>query len=284
MAARKPPTERQRRLGVELRRMRERAGLPLAEAAALHGVDKTTISNTESARFGVSPDRVRVWASNYACSDAPYVDALAAMARERPGGNWWDECRDAVAPAMLDLAELEHHATALRHVQITHLPGLLQHPDYARASFLEALPPLKDEEIEQRIAFRVRRQGILDRPEAPECSFLVHEAALRMHFGGRAVIRTQLAHMLKQADREQVTIRVIPFEAGGFTSVAGSTLYACGPVAMLDTVQIDVSNGMTFLYAETDLVNYRVLLARMQDRSLDPDRSRDFIREVLQEL
>ena len=57
MAVRKPSTERQRRLGSELRRMREHIGMSINEAAVVHRTDRTTVSNTESARSGVSSDR-----------------------------------------------------------------------------------------------------------------------------------------------------------------------------------------------------------------------------------
>lgn len=284
MPVRKPSTERQRRLGIELRRMREQVGLSLTEAAGLHRVDKTAISNTEAARFGVSADRVRVWAANYSCPDQRYVDALAEMARERAGSNWWDEFRDSVASFMLDLVELEHHAVSLRHVQITHLPGLLQHEDYARAVFGEAVPPLTPEALELQINFRMRRRALLDRPEPPACSFLLHEAALRMLFGERAVVQRQLEYLLKHSERESVTLRVVPFAAGGFPSAGSSTMYARGPVRQLDTVQIDVPNSITFLDSETHLTNYRAVLDRVEQRSLEPGPSRDFIRKVLREL
>jgi hypothetical protein len=264
--------------------MREHVGLSLTEAAALHRVDKTAISNTESARFGVSPDRVRVWAANYSCPDPAYVDALAGMARERAGSNWWDEYRDSIASYMLDLAELEHHAVALRHVQITHLPGLLQCEDYARAVFGEAVPLLSAEALNPQVAFRMRRRALLDRANPPACSFLLHEAALRMLFGGPATVKRQLEYLLAQSEREAVTLRVVPFSAGGFPSAGSSTMYASGPVRQLDTVQIDVPNGVTFLDSETHLTNYRAVLDRMEQRSLEPGPSRDFIRKVLHEL
>ncbi|MEU6279621.1 helix-turn-helix transcriptional regulator [Streptomyces sp. NPDC047028] len=284
MPVRKPPTARQRRLGAELRRMREHVGLSLTEAAALHRVDKTAISNTESARFGVSPDRVRVWSANYSCPDRAYVDALADMAGERTAPRWWDDFRDSTASYLLDLAELEHHAVSLRHVQITHLPGLLQHEDYARAVFGEAEPPLSAEALDRQTAFRVRRQVLLDRADPPDCSFLLHEAALRMLFGDRTVVRRQLERLLEQSERDAVTLRVIPFSAGGFPSAGSSTLYAGGPVRQLDTVQIDVPNGITFLDSETHLTNYRAVLDRMEQRSLESRPSRDFIHKVLHEL
>ncbi|MFJ9409256.1 Scr1 family TA system antitoxin-like transcriptional regulator [Streptomyces sp. NPDC101393] len=281
MPARKPPTERQRRLGAELRKMREHVGLSLTEAAVIHRTDKTTISNTESARFGVSADRVRVWAANYSCTDREYVDALAEMARERRAAirYWWDEYRDAGATAM-DLAEMEHHAVALRGVQITHLPGLLQCEDYTRAVLDEAVPSLVPEDLDRRVAFRMRRSGVLDLPQPPECTFLIHEAALHMQFGGRKVVKKQLDHLLEQSERERVTIRVVPFSSGAFPSAGSSTHYACGPVPQLDMVQVDVPTGPTFLHAETQLANYRAVLDRMEQRSLGPGQSQDLIRGI----
>jgi hypothetical protein len=264
--------------------MREHVGYSLTEAAAVHRVDKTAISNIESARVGVSRDRVRVWAANYSCPDQAYIDALADLAGERPGSDWWDEYRDSVAPFMLDLAEMEHHAVGLQYVQITHLPGPLQHEDYARAVFGEAVPPMTPEALELQVEFRTRRRALLDRADPPECSFLLHEAALRMLFGDRGVVRRQLEYMLEQSERKAVVLRVIPFSAGGFPSAGSSTVYASGPVPQLDTVEVDVPGGVTFLDSETHLANYRAVLFRMGQRSLEPRKSRDFISKVLREV
>lgn len=286
MAARKPPSERQRRLGAELRKMREHVGLSLTEAAELHRTDRTTVSNIESGRFGVSADRVRVWAANYTCPERDYVDALAEMARERRAAhvNWWDEYRDWLVASMLDLAELEHHTVALRAAQITHFPGLLQHEDYARAVFEEAVPPLAPDDCERKLAFRLQRSQVLDRDSPPECTFIIHEAALHMRFAERQVIKAQLDHLLQQSERENVTVRVLPFAAGGFPTAGGSTVYVRGPVAQLDTVQTDTPLGSSFLHAATHLANYRAVLDRMELRSLDPGRSRDLIRDMAKQL
>ncbi|MEU5018266.1 DUF5753 domain-containing protein [Streptomyces angustmyceticus] len=167
---------------------------------------------------------------------------------------------------------------------MTHLPGLLQHEDYVRAVFREAVPPLTPEALESRVEFRVRRRAVLDGAEAPECTFLIHEAALRMRFGEDRMIKSQLDHLLNQSDRKNVTIRVMPFAAGGFPSAGSSTLYVSGPVRQLDTVQLDVPTGSAFLSADTHLANYRSVLDRMEERCLGPDPSRDFIRDVMQDL
>ncbi|MET8826457.1 Scr1 family TA system antitoxin-like transcriptional regulator [Streptomyces sp. NPDC004610] len=283
MTVRKPSTERQRRLGAELRRMREHIGMTINEAALVHRTDRTTVSNTESARSGVSADRVRVWAANYRCPDAGYIDALAEMARER-GPRWWDEHRGALPAGLLDLAEMEHHATALRFAQIMHMPGLLQLPAYMRAIFAEAVPAMSPADLERHVDFRRSRAKILDRPDGPQCEILIHEGALRTRFGDREVMLRQIEYLLTQSERPNVTLRVVPFRAGGFANAGSSTLYACGPVPQLDTVQIDVPTGVAFLHAETYLVNYRSVLNRMSERALGPGESISFIRDVAEEI
>ncbi|MGW6238142.1 helix-turn-helix domain-containing protein [Streptomyces sp. NPDC055094] len=283
MAPRKALTARQRRLGVELRKIREHTGMTIAQAAALLGADRTTISNTESGRFGVSPERVRAWAGHYECPDAAYVDALASMAAERING-WWEDYRGDLSSGALDLAELEHHAAGIRAVQIMYIPGLLQTEDYARAVFTEAVPPPNAAYVRRLLSHRLKRRDVLDRADPPTCTFLIHETALRMVFGGSKVARGQLAYLLKESDRDNVTIRAIPFSAGGFPETGSSTQYVYGSVPQLDTVQTDTATGPAFLDAETRLVNYRAVLDRTEERSLDPESSRDFISEIAQQV
>lgn len=283
MPPRKAPTARQCRVGAELRKMRQHAGLALAEAAALLSTDRTAISNTESGRFGVSGERVRAWAGGYACPDEAYVDALAAMADER-GRGWWEEYRNDLTSGTLDLAELEHHAVGIRAVLIMYMPGLLQNEDYARAVFAEAVPELPLARRRRLLSHRLKRRDVLDREDPPACTFLIHEAALRMTYGDSGVARGQLEHLLRESERDNVTIRVVPFAAGGFPETGSSTHYVYGPVPQLDTVQTDTATGPAFLDAETRLRNYRAAMDRVEELSLDPRKSRDFIREVAQQV
>ncbi|WP_371777062.1 DUF5753 domain-containing protein [Streptomyces sp. NBC_01438] len=282
MPPRKTPTARQCRVGIELRKMRQHAGLALAEAAALLGTDRTTISNTESGRFGVSGERVRAWADGYGCPDEAYVAALRAMAEERVKG-WWEDYRGELASGALDLAELEHHAVGIRSVQIVNLPGLLQGEDYARAVFAQAVPQPSAARRRRWLSHRLKRRDVLDRDDPPVCTFLIHEAALRMVYGSPEIARAQLGYLLSESDRDNVTIRAIPFAAGGLPETGGSTQYVRGPVPQLDTVQMDTATGPVYLDAETRLVNYRAVLDRVEDMSLDPQESRDFIRRIAQQ-
>ncbi|KUL49807.1 MULTISPECIES: Scr1 family TA system antitoxin-like transcriptional regulator [Streptomyces] len=277
------PTARQRRLGTELRKMREHAGMNVAQAAQQLGVDRTRISNTEAGRFGVSEERVRALAAIYSCGDTAYIDALVDMALERVQG-WWEEYHGKLPAGALDLAELEHHAVSLRSMQPMHIPGLLQTEDYAKAVFSTAVPDLTAVELRRRLSHRLRRRDVLDRDDAPECTFLVHEAALRMQFGGAKVARGQLGHLLEASERDNVAVRVIPFSAGGFPGAGASVLYAAGPVPQLDTVQLDVATGVALVDAETLVTNYWQVLERTQGLSLSPEDTRDFVRAIAEQL
>jgi hypothetical protein len=263
--------------------MREHAGLSIQAASELLGVERTRITNLELARFGVSEERLRALAAHYSCADAAYVDALAAMTGKRKAG-WWEEYRDILPAGLLDLSELEECAVAMRSVQTTHLPGLIQTAEHARAIFEQALPPLPPSQIEARVSHRIRRQVVLERDDPPLYGAVVHEAVLRMQFGGPKVAQRQLRHLLEASERDNVIVRVIPFAAGGFPGAGNSILYASGVVPQLDAVQVDTAHASVFLDAETQLGNYRALMDRVERMALDPDASQDFIRNVVHEI
>jgi len=273
-------TLRQQRLGAELRKLRERAGLTSTAAASLLGGPQARISNIEAGRYAVSADRVRALARNYDCGDDAYVDALAGMTGGRRRG-WWDEYRDTLPSGLLDLAELEHYATALRVAVTVHMPGLLQTLEHARATMREAVPPLRPHEVEHRVSYRLKRQAVLfDSPATPYMA-VVHEAALRMGFGGPDVARAQLAHLLAMSEEPTITVLVIPFGQTGFPASGQPITYATGPVPQLDTVVLDSDHGCEFLDAEAQLARYRSVVDRMESRALTETQSRALISRII---
>ena len=283
MPPRSSPTARQQRLGAELRKLREQSGMSAQQAAALLGVDRTRIPNVESGRFGISPERVRTLAFNYGCPDTGLVDLLAAMAQERDRG-WWEEHRGLLPPALLDIAELEYHAAELATAVTTHVPGLLQTEEQARAVFDTAVPLLPGPDLEARLALRLRRRQVLERERPVRYGAVIHEAALRMQFGGPKVARAQLEHILDQSERATVTVRVIPFAAGGFPGAGQSFTYVSAPVPQLDTVQLDSSHGSMLLDSDMKLRRYQGLLERLRGLALSTADSRAFIRSIAQDL
>ncbi|MER7054729.1 MULTISPECIES: helix-turn-helix transcriptional regulator [unclassified Streptomyces] len=278
MVLRREPTARQLRLGVELRRLREAAGLTATEAASLLGVNRVQISHIESGLTGVSEQRLRRFQSHYACTDEKFIAALAAMATDRARG-WWEEYRGLLPTPFLDLAELEHHASFLRDVAILYVPGRMQTEAYARAVFSSRLPELAQEEVELRVHHRMARQEVAIRSEV-----LIHEAALRIRVGDRATTRAQLTHLLESSEAEHITLRVIPFDLDGFAKASSTMTYADGPLPRLDTVVRDAPHGSVFIDSEARLNTYRTTFRRVKGASLEPEQSRELIHELTKEL
>ncbi|MEU7044714.1 helix-turn-helix transcriptional regulator [Streptomyces varsoviensis] len=276
MPPRSVPTERQKRLGSELRRMRNDAGENTDFAARLLGLDRTKISNIESGVRAITPERVRTLATNYGCHDEPYVEALAAMAESRPK-EWWETYRGQLPPGLLDITDLEWHAVSVRAGVFLHVPGLLQTDGYVRAVGNAALPPLSEHEIELRVALRMQRQQVLHRLAPIAYTAYIHEAALRIEFGGMKVMRAQLLHLCEMSELDHVEVRVVPFSSGAFPGAGQALFYAEGIVPQLDTVQLDSAHGPGFTHAPAQLDKYRSHLDWMDGASLDSAKSRDFI-------
>ena len=276
-------TARRVRLGAELRKLRETTGMKAREAAALLGADSVQMSQIESGVAGVSAARVRRLAAHYACTDEGLIEALAAMATDRTRG-WWEEYRGVLPPVNLDLAEAEHHAAFLREVVITYVPGLLQTPDYARAVFGYMRPELPDSELTPRVEHRMRRRAVIEGDSPTPYDAIVHEFALRIRVADRQVSRSQLRQILELTDQEHVSVRVIPVDQDGFGGAGASMMYMGGPVPQLDTGLREAATGTMFIDAVPQLSALRTLFRRVEEATLSPAASQDFIHSLSKEL
>ncbi|MDX3582668.1 helix-turn-helix domain-containing protein [Streptomyces europaeiscabiei] len=271
------------RLGSELRKLREATGMKAREAATLLGADSVQMSQIESGVAGVSAARVRRLAAHYVCTDEGLIEALAAMATDRTQG-WWEEYRNVLPSVNLDLAEAEHHAAFLREVVITYVPGLLQTPDYARAVFGYMRPELPDGELTPRVEHRMRRRTVIEGDAPTPYEAIVHEFALRIRVADRHVSRAQLRQILDQTDQGHVSVRVIPIDQDGFGGAGASMMYMGGPVPQLDTGLREAATGTAFIDSEPQLRTLRTLFRKVEEATLDPTASRDFIHRLSKEL
>jgi transcriptional regulator with XRE-family HTH domain len=182
---------------MELRRLREAAGLSVRAASQGLGVDQSKISHLEAGRTGVGAERLCGMAAHYACLDIGFIDALVAMTGERPR-QWWDAFRGKLGQSAIDLAELEHHASAVRMFQAAYVPGLLQTEDYMRAVLSYAVPEPSPQELDVLVSFRLQRRHVLDRDGAPPFQAVIHEAALRTRVTDRMAACDQLSYLVEQ--------------------------------------------------------------------------------------
>lgn len=283
MPRRRQPTARQVRLGIELRKLREAAGLKAREAAALLGADSVQMSQIEAGIAGVSEERVRRLAAHYDCVDAELVNALVAMATDRMRG-WWEEYRGALPDSFLDLSELEHHATYRWDMDFLFIPGLLQIEDYSRALFADRVPALPERDLDLRVRHRVQRRAVIEGPTPIPYVAIIHEAALRIRACDRVASRRQLAHVLDLSEADHITVRVVPLDLDSFASAGATMVYAGGAVSKLDTVVRDAPHGTVFIDAEAQLGTFRAHFHKVEARSLAQGPSRDLIHKLAKEL
>ncbi|GGX66819.1 MULTISPECIES: helix-turn-helix domain-containing protein [Streptomyces] len=283
MPARRHPTARQVRLGAELRKLREASGLKATEAASLLGTNSVQISQIESGIAGVSEQRLRRLAANYACTDAELIDALAAMATDRTRG-WWEEYRGVLPAAYQDLAEFDHHATFRHDVAVIHVPGLFQTEDYARSLFAYMNPEFPQEEVELRVEHRMKRKVVIEGPVPLPYETVIHEAALRIKVAGRAATRTQLLRILELSEADHITVQVVPFALDDFAGAGSAMVHLGGALPRLDTVIRDAPHGTAFVDSEAQLDHFRTLFRKVRAESLSPGQSRDLIHELAKDL
>ncbi|MGE7437176.1 helix-turn-helix domain-containing protein [Kitasatospora sp. NPDC001175] len=283
MALRPNPTLRQRRLGTELRRMREQAGLGGSQLARLLGVNPAHVTQMESGRTGISVERLYTVAELCMCANHPLVDALADIITDRGKSGWWEECRGVLPVDFLEVAELEGHAKGITSFAMTFVPGLLQTRSYANALFTKGLLPLPPQEIDLRTTFRLRRQRVVRSDGTPYLA-LLHEASLRGQYGGRKVLIDQLASLVEDSEHPGISIRVVPFEAADFPVPSEDLTHLAGPVPELDTIQADASYGSHIFDLPAQLGRYRATLERIGSISLPEDESRAFIRSIMKEM
>lgn len=212
------PTVRQRRLGAELRKAREEARLTLEQASAALGIVRTTLGRYETAETRPTPARVAEMLGLYGGDEALKL-ALMQLAREGRTRGWWVAFPDVLSPS---LAELEHYAKRIRSLQVQIVPGLLQTPDYARTLIRGYTQDAT--EVRKRLQAREHRKAVLAGEDALVLDVILDEAVLRRPIGGPEVMRGQLAALLEAAERPNISIRVVPLEAGDYPSIGNGSV------------------------------------------------------------
>ena len=183
MAVIPSPTVRRKRLGTELRRLREQARLTCESVGQRLDCSGTRISRMETGRISVRPGDVRELLEVYGVT-GDRADALVELAREARRKGWWHRF-GPVTPSWLEpYLGLEAEAARLREFQSMVLPGLLQTEDYARAMLRTAPGAGPADDIEQQVALRMARQQVLGGTAPPELCLVLGEGVLRVQVGG----------------------------------------------------------------------------------------------------
>lgn len=266
MAYKGPISQRQRRFGEELQRLRMAAGLSAPEAGALVGMKGPAVSHTEAGRISLNSERLKIWLDAYGCADSTYRAKLAEMGRST-GKGWWTDFADRVPTLLLDLAEADDSAASIDTFETFYVPGLLQVPAYIEAIYEDASQH-RELDVEAEVEFRKQRQRILTDLPRREFRFVIHETALRMRFPGDTVMREQLVHLLEISELPNVSIQVLPFTATKKPPSTGQFVLFDPGAPALSTVVVDHPSHTEYLGDQHSTEIYRRTFNQLSELAL----------------
>ncbi|MFI1357479.1 helix-turn-helix domain-containing protein [Streptomyces sp. NPDC020898] len=282
MASNVNPTVRRRRLGQELRRLREAKGMTAEEVAERLLVSQSKISRLENGRRSISQRDVRDLCGVYEVEDQRMVDSLMEMAKDSRQQGWWHAFGDVPYSVYIGL---ETDAASLRVYDPQVIPGLLQTRSYAEALITGALPETASSDIENRVQVRLRRQERITALENPLRLWTVlDEAALRRIVGNKLLMREQLESLVEQSQLPHVTVQVIPFDMGAHPGLNGQYAILEFPDAA-DSSVVYIEGVTSDLYLEkaADVQKYSVMYEHLRAQALNVDQSRQFIADLAKE-
>lgn len=283
MSTQGSPTVRRRRLGLELKRLREERRLSREEVAAHLEVSVSTVSRIETGRGGVRAKDLRQLLDLYGVSEDATRTSLEALARAGKVQGWWTRHAGELRSAYATYIGLEAEATWLLDFEAITVPGLLQTESYARALLASALPAMTDDAIESRVKVRMERQRArLESAQPVNLWAIIDESVVRRRIGGPVVMREQLRHLIDVAARPNVTVQMLPYAAGAHPGVIGSFVvlrFADDPdVAYIEGVAGDV-------YAEgTDVERFTLAFDGLRAAAASPGASLEMLTAALDDV
>jgi transcriptional regulator with XRE-family HTH domain len=281
VTSRRSPTVRRRRLGLELRRLREAAGITIEVVADRLECSSSKISRIETGHSGASPRDVRDMLAVYGVH-GPAAEELVQVAREARQKGWWHLYGTVLTGAYVGL---EAAASVIEQYESQVVPGLLQVPEYARTMIGKARPDISETEVERRIRVRLARQSLVTQDDPLHLAVVLDEAVFHRLVGGLAVMRRQLDHLLMMAGRPNVTLQVLPFAVGAHAGMDGSfAILRYDDPADPDVVFAENAAGGLFLEKDEELRRYHVIFDQLRASALPPDQSAEFIAARAKEL
>ncbi|MBC6446770.1 helix-turn-helix domain-containing protein [Actinokineospora xionganensis] len=213
-----PPFQR-RMLGKKLRELREGAGLKAAEVARRTEISTGRLSRIENGEVAPDIPLAKFLLDLYVIpvNDwEPYLEQVRAARRAK---GWWQ----AYGVAARGFLALETAATTVRTFQLAYMPGLLQTEDHIRAVFQQLSGSRGRAWIDNQVRVRmIRQQRLHATDDQLVLATVIDHTVLRREVGSREVMQAQLHHLIEMAALPNVTLQVMPAEAGTHVGMDGA--------------------------------------------------------------
>jgi hypothetical protein len=263
-------SERERSVGLALRRLREREGRNVKETAATLAWSSSKLSRIETAASRVRSTDLERLLDLYGPGpeDRSAIEDLA---------NGSSDLSIALPEPYARYADLEARASRISMYAAVVVPGLLQIPEYAD-EVIRATPEPEDALAPERLKKRLERQGVFASPVALDV--IIDEAVLRREIGGEGVMRRQIARLREFTVRPHTTVRVLPFAVGAHPALTGQ-------FAILDFLDQEepcafcdgLTGGVLRRRAE-EVRRYRACFAALQKLALSIEESSEVLASI----
>jgi transcriptional regulator with XRE-family HTH domain len=255
--------------------------MTIEEVAAALECSHSKVSRIETGQVSATPRDVRDMLNLYKV-DPRERDALVQVARQARQRGWWQAYSDTL---VVPLVGLESAADRIGQYQTMVIPGLLQTPDYARAVLRVGRPDLPPQQIERWVEFRMARQPILTRDDAPAFSVVLEECLLLRPVGGQGVMQEQLRRLADTAALPAMTLQVLPMTVGEHAAMSGSfTIYRFESPEDPDVVYLEHPRGDLYLENPEQVEPYVQAFEQLQALAQSPAKSAALIARLVREL
>lgn len=268
------PTIRRRRLGAELRRHRDAAGVTIDMVADRLGWSASKVSRIETGHTSATPRDVQDMLDIYGVS-ATETRELVQISREARLKGWWHPYSTVLTGAYVGL---EAAAGSVRAYEQQVVPGLLQTEAYAAALISAGRPDVTTEETLRRVHVRRARQSLLIQDDPIDLWVVLDEAVVSRPVGGDEVMRDQLRHLAVTSELPNVTLQILPFDVGAHAGMDGTFAILDFPEAEdPGVVFVENATGGLFLEKSDELRRYGLIFDHIRSTALTPEESRKMI-------
>ncbi|MBS2965291.1 helix-turn-helix domain-containing protein [Actinocrinis puniceicyclus] len=268
-------------LGSLLRRLREAKNISMREAGYHIRATESKISRLETGKVSFKERDVDDLLTFYGVTDGTERDQVLELVREANTLGWWHNFSEVLPSWFEAYVGLESAASVVRSYELQFVPGLLQCPEYVDA-VVSANRTQTPAEIKRRIELRRRRQAALERESAPVLWVVLDEAALRRPIGGKEVMRAQVAHLIAQAQRPNITIQLLPYSVGAHAAEGGAfTLLRFAEADLPDVVYLEHLTGAQYIERAEDVEQYARAMDRISVDALHPEATLEALEKLL---
>ncbi|GAA2398918.1 helix-turn-helix transcriptional regulator [Actinomadura vinacea] len=288
MASDQGPIVQSALLRTELVRLRKEKGMTQEQVASALEWSPSKLIRVEGGKNAITRTDLQALLLTYGVTSESKQERLQALARGAREAAWWNAFRGEVSDTFLTFTGYAAGASYIRHFHNSIVPGLLQTREYAEVFSTGLVSQI----VRARtVRMRMQRQEeMARREEQPQQHYILDEAVIRRHVGIKtdpAIMPRQLTRIADEAEqKEEMSVRVIPFSAGAHLGVYGPFTILEFEGGLGDVLYMEGMSGPSSLVTGDDqrVAEYRDNFEILRDEALPPEKSIALLRETAEEM